>query len=245
MDPGDILNRGRSAALEGRHEQALRDFIWFHKHALKHDRAYYGVRLSFALGYWRELGEVYSPALKALQSFKRHGETALIRGKGDRARFHDVASINKKLGCMNDTYELFLTMKKEHPELAMGCADLAIEAIVEAKDFKLASEHLPHPENYLLWLSDRLNHNLEQKGIARSTATKRREAYVRNYCQDVRTVLKILNGLQNIDAAEAALEWAIALVRPKQARVTVCAQLTSERKARGHPLAGSGKEASA
>jgi hypothetical protein len=228
MDPGEILNRGRAAALEGRHEQALRDFIWFHKHALKHDRAYYGVRLSFALGYWMELGEVYSPALKALQAFKGQGEAALIRGKGDRAIFHDVASINQELGRMNDTYELFLTMKKEHPELARRCADLAIKAIVEAKDFKLASEHLPHPENYLLWLSDRLNDDLERKGVARSTATKRREAYVRNYCHDVRTALRILRGLQNLDAAEAALEWAIALVRPKEARAMVCAQLTSE-----------------
>ena len=52
MDPGEILSRGRAAALEGRHEDALRDFAWFHEHALEHDMAYYGVRLSFALGYW-------------------------------------------------------------------------------------------------------------------------------------------------------------------------------------------------
>jgi len=228
MDPGEILNRGRAAALEGRYEHALRDFMWFHKHALKHDRAYYGVRLSFALGYWMELGEVYSPALKALQSFKRQGESALIRGKGNRDLFHDVASINKELGHTNDTYKLFLNMKKDHPELAKTCADLAIEAIVEARDFKLASEHLPHPENYLLWLSDRLNGDLERKGVSRSIATRRREAHVRNYCYDGETAIKILKGRHNLDAAEAAVEGAIALVRQKQARAMVCAQLTSE-----------------
>ena len=214
--------------MEGRYEQALRDFIWFHKHALKHDRAYYGVRLSFALGYWMELGEVYSPALKALQSLKRQGEVALIRGKGDRFLFHDVASINTELKRLNDTYKLFLNMKKKQPELAMKCADLAIEAIVEAKDFKLASEYLPHPENYLLWLSDRLNDDLERKGVTRRIAAKRREAYVRNYCHDVQTALKILKGLRHLDGADAALEWAIALVRPKRAQAMVCAQLTSE-----------------
>lgn len=214
--------------MESRHEHALRDFIWFHKNALKHDRAYYGVRLSFALGYWMELGKVYSPALKALQSFKRQGESALIRGKGNRDLFHDVESINKELGRINDTYKLFLTMKKDRPELAKLCADLAIEAIVDAKDYKLASEHLPHPETYLLWLSDRLNGDLERKGVSRSIATRRREAHVRNYCYDVQTAIKILKGLRNLDAAEATIEWAIALVRQKQARTMVCAQLTSE-----------------
>lgn len=228
MDPGEILNRGRTAALEGRNEHALRDFIWFHKHALKHDRAYYGVRLSFALGYWMELGKVYSPALKALQSFKRQGESALIRGKGNRDLFHDVESINKELGRSNDTYKLFLHIKKDRPKLAKVCADLAIEAIVEAKDYKLASEHLPHPEIYLLWLSDHLNGDLERKGVARSIASKRRDAHVRNYCHDVQTAIKILKGLRNLDAAEAALEWAIALVRQTKARAMVCAQLTSE-----------------
>jgi hypothetical protein len=228
MDPGEILNRGRSSAREGRHEEALRDFIWFHEHALEHDRSYYGVRLSFALGNWMDLAADYPPALEALRSVKRRGEAELLRGKGNRYLFHDVESINRELKRTKDTYKLFLAIKKKHPKLAKACADLAIEEIVEAEDFKLASEYLPHPENYLLWLSDQLNERLEQKNVPRRIAIRRCEAYVRNYCRDVRTALRILNGLRNRYAAKAALEWAIALVRPKQARDMVCTQLTSK-----------------
>jgi len=228
MDPGEILNRGRTSALEGRHEEALRDLLWFHENALKHDRAFYGVRLSFALGYWKELADLYPPALKALQSVKKQSEAALRRGEGGRELFNDVVSINRELDRESDTYKLFLALKRKHLDLTRKVGDLAIEAIVDAGDFKLASEYLPHPESYLLWLSDRLNDNLERKGVPRGIALRRREAYVHNYCRDVRTTLKILTGLRNRESAKAALEWAIALVRPRQARAMVCAQLISK-----------------
>lgn len=228
MDPGDILNRGRTSALEGRHEEALRDLLWFHENALKHDRAYYGVRLSFAVGYWKELADLYPPALEALQSVKKQSEAALRRGEGGRDLFNDVVSINRELNRESDTYKLFLTLKRKHRASTRKFGDLAVEAIVGAGDFKLASECLPHPESYLLWLSDRLNDNLERKGVPRETARRRRDAYVNNYCRDVRTTLKILKGLRNLDSAKAALEWAIALVRPKQARAMVCTQLISK-----------------
>lgn len=35
------------------------EFVWFHEHALEVDRAYRGVRLSFALAFWLELAEQY------------------------------------------------------------------------------------------------------------------------------------------------------------------------------------------
>ena len=227
MDPGEILNRGRTATFEGRYEDALQAFIWFHEHALEHDRAYYGVRLSFALGYWRELADLYPPALEALEAAGVRAEATLINGQGDRDLFHDAEALNRELGRPANTYRLFVNLKKQQAELAKKCASLAIESIVEAGDYKLASEHLPHPETYLLWLSDRLNADLSERKLSHKASKMRREAYVRNYCHDVRTTLRILKGLRNLEAAQAALEWAIALVEPPIARAIVCAQLTS------------------
>ena len=228
MDPGEILNRGKTAAFEGRNEEALRDFLWFHNHALEHDESYYGVRLSFALGHWMELAQVYPPALQALQSVKEQGERALLRGEGGRRLFHEVTSINREMARTGDTYKLFLGLRTDQPSLAKQCADLAVDAVVEARDFKLASECLPHPESYLLWLSERLNDDLGRQGVPPKTAKRRREAYVSNYCHDVRTTLQILKGLGNSEAAHAALEWAIALVQPRHARAMVCARLVAK-----------------
>jgi len=228
MDPGTVLNRGRDAFSAGRYQEALDDFIWFHDNALQHDRAYYGVRLSFAIANWKDLADVYPPAREALESVRSRAAATLRAGSGNRELFHDFKSINRELKEVRETYDLFRELWTSHPELAKECRDLAVEAIVDAGDFDLASKCLPHPENYLLWLRDRLNENLERKGVPRRIAMRRREAYVHNYCSDVRTAVRILKGLRNNDAAKSALEWAVALVGPKTARAMVSEHLTSK-----------------
>jgi hypothetical protein len=225
MDPGTVLNRGRDAFRSGQYQQALDDLIWFHENALLHDRAYYGVRLSFALGYWRELADVYPPAMEALQTMQSRTVTTLRAGAGNRDLFNDFVSINRELGKTRETYDLFRALWAAQPDLAKECRHLAVDAVVEARDFELASKCLPHPESYLLWLSERLNADLTRQGIPRATALRRREAYVHNYCADVRTALRILNGLGHKEAVRAAHEWAVALVEPKSARAMVAQQL--------------------
>jgi len=228
MDPGVVLKRGRDAFWAGRYKEALRDFIWFHENALEHDRAYYGVRLSFALGNWKDLADVYPPAMGALEKVRSRAISSLRTGNRDRQLFHDVVSINRELGRVRETYELFRELWQNHPELAKDWGHLAVESVVDAGDFKLASKCLPHPESYLLWLSDRVNEDLEREGVPRRTAARRREAYVHNYCSDVQTALRILRGLRNNAAAKAFREWAIALVKPRVARNMVLQQLTSK-----------------
>jgi hypothetical protein len=228
MDPGIVLNRGRDAFWAGRYQEALDDLIWFHENALQHDRAYYGVRLSFALGHWKDLADVYPPAMDALEAVRSTAVSSLRAGSGNRDLFHDLMSINRELGKGHETYVLFRDLSTKQPELAKECRHLAVDAIVEAGDYDLASKCLPHPESYLLWLGDRLNADLERKGVPRRTAVRRREAYVNNYCHDVRIALRILKGLKNYDAAGAALEWAIALVGQRTARAMVLAQLVAK-----------------
>lgn len=45
---------------------ALAKHVWFHEHALDVDPACSGVRLSFALGSWLQLGRKYPLALETL-----------------------------------------------------------------------------------------------------------------------------------------------------------------------------------
>ncbi len=227
MDPTEALTRARTAAAAGRHAEALRDLLWFHEHALDHQPSLYGVRLSFALGAWKELADTYPPAKRALLATKRRGEARFASGEGSRHLFHDIVAINRELGLAADTYALFRRVRQADAALARQCADLALEAIVEAKDFELAAAYLPHPESYLLWLSERLNAAWARVADGHANARHRREAEVRNYCHDVRLALKVLHGLGNAPAADAALVWAIALVEPSQARAAVSSDLLS------------------
>lgn len=99
MDPGDILRRGRAHASEGRHEEALSDYLWFHQHALEHERAYYGVRLSFALAYWKDLSEVYPPAAEAMSKVREAAAVAVLGPEGDAwTLFDEVMAIDRELG---------------------------------------------------------------------------------------------------------------------------------------------------
>lgn len=227
MDAGEVLRRGRSAALEGRYDEALRDLLWFYEHALEHDGSYHGVRLSFALGYWKDLADVYPPALEALLATRRVTEAKFTSGAGDRHVFRDLVALNRELGLVADTYKVFVKTRHENPNLARQCADLAIDAIIECQDFQLAAEQLPHPERYLLWLSERLNDRLAKARVSRRGARARREAEIRIYCHDVRNALKVLRGLGHAEGAEAALVWAIALVDRPGDRATVYEHLVA------------------
>lgn len=226
MDPGDILRRARAHAGEGRHEEALADYLWFHRHALEHERAYYGVRLSFALAYWKELADVYPPAAEAMRTIRSETADALLRGEGDtRHLLNDVEALDRELGGSRDTYDLFVSLMTNDPERAKRCADVALPSIVEAKDYDLAMQFLPHPEDYLLHESERLNKNLERKVTPRTRALAERDAFVHIYCQDVQLLLRVLEGIGQIERHAAAIEWAIALVGPRQARSMVAVEL--------------------
>jgi hypothetical protein len=225
MDPRERLTAGQVAAREGRHEDALREYVWFHDHALEHRESLYGVRLSFALSYWMELAEAYPPARQKLEEIRNNKAAALLTGKGNRELFNDVASINESLGDERKTYELFRQMIDRVPLLAPVCAGLALEAIVKAGDFMLAAQYADPPEEALLRNSARLNAD-----VADLQGDKHREhtldAYVYIYCERVRLIVETLRGLGQRDDAAAATDWALALVESKRLRARVAKQLT-------------------
>src|SRR4051794_19367514 len=102
VDPGVVLDEARELADQGRYGEALQRHVWFHQHALEHDLAFHGVRLSFALSDWVRLGEQSPPARRALVDIR--DRTAAQARAGDwspkpyHEPFHDVVAINHYLG---------------------------------------------------------------------------------------------------------------------------------------------------
>ena len=178
MDPRVRLTNGQKAAREGRFEDALREYVWFHEHALEHDRSYYGVRLSFALGYWMELANSYPAAKTKLEEIRDRKITVLGSGNGDPALFHDVESINECLGAEKKTYDLFVNMLRQSPELAVSCAGIALEAIAKVGDFALAEKYSARPEDSLLRLSEELNRDVSDRHFGSKHRARRIEAFI-------------------------------------------------------------------
>ena len=75
INPSDILNSADEDRASGNYESALQKHLWYHRNALKHDGAQYGVRLSFALSDWADLASKYPPALTALLKERDNAES--------------------------------------------------------------------------------------------------------------------------------------------------------------------------
>ena len=221
MDPRARLQRGQEAAAAGRYEDALRDYIWFHEHALEHEPSLYGVRLSFALWYWIELAHVYPQARTALRRIRDEKTARLLNGDAHRDLFHDVESINERLENEEATYELFGALEKARPDFAAACADLAMPAIVMAQDFEMARRYVPSPGDTLRRYSEALNRDIE--GLEREPPSRapRLEAYVQIYVRRVHLLLKILRGNGENPEADVLRMRALELVESPPVRGAV------------------------
>lgn len=186
MKAMDRLQDAR-AAIQGReYQRALDQLVWFHNHALDEDIALRGVRLSFALADWIELGSMYPKALQVLRSIRNDKTSTLLSGKGSRQAFIDVSAINEYLKDEAATYGLFVQIKGGNADLAHACSQLALPSIVNAGDFALAKEIYGNPDAVISSLADSLNEDIDW---SRSRSDKRRDAtlnaIVRNFVGDV------------------------------------------------------------
>lgn len=136
------LTETQKLAASGKHEEALERFLWFHEHALEHDPNMIGVRLSFALMSWHELGKKYPPALTALEATRDRAEELVKRGEGGRLNAHDVLSINRELNEVERSIELFHQLDKEQPSLAKQCWYLVKDAAIEGKKLDILKKYL-------------------------------------------------------------------------------------------------------
>jgi|ERR1700687_693998 len=148
-DALQVLRDAREAARRGAHAEALEKYLWFHHHALEHSPALAGVRLSYAISEWVELGNAYPPALEALESIQSNNLRLLKEGSCERRRFHDFASINRYLGRFELTTTLFAELAEHQPEFAQTCFRVALPALVRTRSFALARRFVSSPNEHL------------------------------------------------------------------------------------------------
>lgn len=142
-DPKQILDEAQSDFKEQRYEDALAKHVWFHDHALEYEPSkMYGVRLSFALSYWKQLGDVYPPALKTLKMIRGNKSDLVAQGKGNRNLFHDVMALNRTLGEDNRTVELFRMLDQNQPDLAKQCWSISKKTIFDANAYDLVKKYI-------------------------------------------------------------------------------------------------------
>lgn len=147
-DPSTILHEAADDTRAGRFAEALGKHLWYHRHALTYDGAQYGVRLSFALSYWRELAYQYAPAMVALKQARDDAELAALveapAGSNRRGNhpFHDAVAISRELNENDRVVALFQKLDAESPELARRAYHFADDALIEAGEYELCGKYL-------------------------------------------------------------------------------------------------------
>lgn len=144
-DPSKVLEEARALAASGDFEEALSKHIWYHANALRIQPAQVGVRLSFALWYWEELGEKYPKAREALIEIQERNRKTLDQGKCDAPLFQEIARIDHYLGEPSSTVESFRKLRKIDAQVAAKCYDLAEEALAEQGAYAECTEYLIDP----------------------------------------------------------------------------------------------------
>jgi hypothetical protein len=141
-NPQKILNEAEADATSGRYAEALAKHVWFFENALKYAPAMSGVRLSFALSYWKELSEKYPPALVKLQAERDEAAAKVREAKDSRQSFNDFASINRELAEDGRTEELFLWLDANSPATASAVYSLAQPSLVRARKYDVCGKYL-------------------------------------------------------------------------------------------------------
>jgi hypothetical protein len=141
-----ILSDAKDFMTKGQYEEALQRHIWYHNHALEYDQGQTGVRLSFALSQWVELGRRYPKAKQALIEIRDCDTQKLAGGEGYFNLFMDVSSINRELQDEDATYALFKTIQAKDPKLAQQCYYSIEDLLARKGEYELCLKYIGDPQ---------------------------------------------------------------------------------------------------
>jgi hypothetical protein len=210
-DPRTVLNEARDFSRQGRFEEALERYVWFHQHALEYDHALSGVRLSYALAEWVELGKQFPPARDALVAAGDQKSARLRAGSWSPNLFHDAAAIYEHLGDNEKTAQLFLSLHQSDPARAARFYDRSEIGLVALGMYAICAAHIPDGvarfeairRNRRTMLSHADNMERRHGGGFRDSVEQR-------FAEEVTRLVRILGGVDRGEEVRRVRELALA-----------------------------------
>ena len=224
-NPREVLRQARQLVKSQQYAAALEKYIWFHDHALDSDRALAGVRLSYAILEWVELGEVYPPARSALESVRDTKTESLRKNTNQVTLFHDVASINRAFGQVDRTRDLFKTIAGADRDFAEKCFHMALESLVRMKEFDLARSFISDPQKEIDQFAVPFKFLTDRTGSTSPEMLE--ESLLSIYVKKVNLILQIFVGIGEEDAANHLRHYALECVPDTEIRDKVVERLQS------------------
>jgi len=227
-DPRKAIEFAVAYKNEGKYAEALEMFEWFHFNALSISSSLYGVRLSFALGYWMTLAEVYPRAKERLLEI-RDEEIERIKGnKWAFENFHDISAISKQLEDGQTPINIFKWIDKNESDQdkAMKCFDVLFESLCEKEEIDLCNNYLTDPkskakryvdlfkqaESGILQYFKKINEDAEKKELVQESLSSMRKKYT----HDMRLLVKILKSANRQKDIDSVFEAGKGIIPDEQ-----------------------------
>ncbi|HWX21436.1 MAG TPA: protein kinase [Candidatus Binatia bacterium] len=145
IDLQKVLNEAKELVSIGAYEEALQRHIWYHNHS-KSDPSQTGVRISFALSDWVELGRRYPKARQALVEIRDSDAREFSEGRGYFDLFMELAAINQYLGEDDATVALFKSIGERDKQLAQQCYGLVEPLLTQRCEYALCMSYIGKPD---------------------------------------------------------------------------------------------------
>jgi hypothetical protein len=224
-DPFEILNSAVADTKAGAHADALAKFLWFHNNSLQHNAGLSGVRLSFALAYWMDLGKVYSPAQTCFIRTRDETEAAFANNLASFQLFHDLAALNRELGDGLRTAGAFASVATWDPSAARRLYHVAEPFLVAAGRYDECGPFLDPPERMQrskeLYEVNRRWEETEPLGKHRRPPMARKF-----YEHDVATLIALLALNHRAEEAGWVRDQALAIVDDEEFRLLLAAAMS-------------------
>jgi hypothetical protein len=199
------LKEARDLAKEGDYAAALDKHVWYHEHS--RGTAHTGVRLSFAMSDWVNLGEQFPPAKEKLLGIRDQQEKALMTGKGGFTEYTEVSAIDRVFKQQDKTYQMLGKLFEKSPEVAKKCFFGAADMLIERKDYPLFLELADAPMNWLRRNTDILQ-LWQQQDNKRAL-----DSHLTSIAKQGRQYLEALSGVGEHASAETLHKDILALTK--------------------------------
>lgn len=171
-EPSKSLREARSAFKEKNYSLSLKKYQWFYENSIKIDQSFYGVRLSYCLGEWAELGKVFPPAQVALVKLKNN-TLATFKDTYSKSSFHEYSSISGYLNNSIEVYQEFLIIHKSDKELAKCLFTYVYKYCAENGHWDICYEYFESGYNTYDSTLEMFDHLIKFSNTKQSTSIKK------------------------------------------------------------------------
>jgi tetratricopeptide (TPR) repeat protein len=221
-DPEQIRDEAEADIEQGRLDLAAEKYLWYHHNALKYRPSLAGVRLSYALGDWRDLADRYPPALQEMRLVRDRAEESVRAKSGDFDAFHDFVALNDVLKEDGRTIELFKWLDQNDRHLARDAYIVAQDALVAGSEYVLCEKYIVGRNSFDSIIEDyeetirRFTERYKDEPDARVL-----EVFDMSFARTTSFIVAILVNRDRFSEAEGIAERALQLLDDETHRVQI------------------------